>query len=62
MRGPNMRKFLAKGVALAKRRDVVNTALRYNPLYYGRVARLLRDADALERLPSGKVPYVIRRV
>lgn len=49
MRDPNICKFLARCVAFAKRWDVANTALRYNPLYYGRVARLLRDVDAMDR-------------
>ena len=45
-----MRKFLARCVAFAKRVDAVNTALHYNPLYYGRVARLLRDVEAMDRV------------
>ena len=41
-------KFLAKSVDFAKRGSFLDTALRYNPLYYGRVTKLLHDVEAMD--------------
>ena len=44
----NVPKFLAKCVDFAKRGSFLDTALRYNPLYYGRVAKLLHEVEAMD--------------
>lgn len=43
-----MRAFLAKTVDYAKRSRVLDTALRYNPLYYDKVAELLRAVEKMD--------------
>ncbi len=42
-------KLIAKCTIIAKRNGFVNKALRYNPVYYGQVARLLRDVVGMGR-------------
>jgi len=43
------RKLLSGCVSFAKRSAVINNALRYNPIYYKRISRLLNDLDAMDR-------------
>ena len=43
-----MRKGLNRLVGVAKNTRLLDVSLRYNPLYYVSVRRLIRDADGLD--------------
>ena len=46
----SIRGAIERGVSIAKRRDTVSKAIRYNPFYYKGIARLLRSLDAMDRV------------
>lgn len=49
MRSPSIRRVLMSVRYKAKRIDAINNAIRYNPLYYQGVARLLRNVESMDR-------------